>query len=830
VQPLSLAELTGILGGVPVGDLDESAVAEHPAIHSDRIRSRSVFFALPGSRTDGHRHVADALANGALAAVVARGRGADVGGACIEVDDPLAALQRLAGWWRRRITGAVVAVVGSNGKTVTKDALVAFAGAAGPVYGSPGSYNSQLGVALAVLDCPADVHLAVIEAAVSEPGEMRNLASFVAPDHVVLTNLGTRWASRFGNRSEQAAELLSMADRLGPDGWLLIGEDDPSLAGGPAPGEGRRVVCGRDPATPRFGAPVARRDGFAVAVTFPGGRGGELVVRTPSEEILSDVTTAFVAAWLVGTGEDELLEAAGGYVPTSTRTEIWRSPTGVTVVRDVVTPDPIAVRSAARAARRLCGPGHRLTAVLAEPIEWVDDDAVAAFAHALAGEGVSAIYGLRHRSHDALAGLGETDRAVPPVRLVSGTAELRSTLLRELAPGDVVLVQSAPTAAISDLAVALMESMAPTRLYLDLAAIEDNVRAFRRHLRPGVRIMGMVKALAYGTDAPNISACLQASGVDALGVSGVDEGIALRRAGVTVPILVMLGTAAEVPKMLRYRLTPLVYSPELLGAVLAEGGRSGAEIPVHVEVDSGMHRTGFEPAGALDALERLAASPGVRVDGLMTHLACADDPAEDAATAEQLRRFRAVSDALGRFGLGGVLRHAAATAAAIRFPDAQFDMVRLGLGLYGVYPGTGMAETVALTPAVGMVSRVVEVVEVPAGERVGYGGTYTAPAGGARVGVVPAGHHDGVPRAASNAGAVLVGGVRCPIVGRVSMDSMAVDLSACPNAEVGVDVLLYGAHHEWSLPVEDFAEAAGTIPHELMARIGPRVQRIFTRH
>jgi len=828
VDPLSLPRLADLLGGELVGWDGADLRAEHVSIHSERIHRGSVFFALRGGRADGHRYLADAFANGAVAAVVARGQGQGTAlGPRVVVGDPLGALQRLASWWRGQLGAEVVAVVGSNGKTVTKDALVHVTSGARVVYGSPGSYNSQVGVPLAVLGGPRAADLVVIEAAVSDPGEMARLESLLRPDHVVLTNLGGRWASRFADRREQAGELLSIARDVSERGWLLVGADCEELEEAGRALACRRLVVNRSPDLPRFSPARPHPGGLEVGVVFPNGVEGTLVVRTPSVEILADVETAVSAAWMLGVDAGAVLDAVGEYTPTSTRAETWRSPSGVTVVRDLVTPDPIATRSALRGAASLRGPGRRLGVVLGEDLALGPGASAAAFAGALASEGATEVYGLQVGAHRAVQ--AELEGTSVRVHLAPGPDALRDLLLAEARPGDVVLVQTAPTAGIGDLAVALMESMAPTRLYLDLAAVEDNVTAFRRLVGPHVRIMGMVKALAYGTDAPSISACLQAAGVDALGVAGVDEGVELRRAGVAVPILVLLPTAAELGKALRHRLTPLVYSPDLLDAVLdVDPGPGGAS--VHLEVDTGMHRTGFPPEEALSALRRLASAPGLCVGGVMTHLACADDPSQDAATAEQLRRFEEVCAELGRLGLSGVVRHAAATAGTLRFPESHFDMVRIGLGLYGVPPAGGLPAGVELQQAIGMVSRVVEVVEVPAGERVGYGGTFTAPAGGARVGVVPAGYHDGVPRAAGNVGAVVVAGSRCRIVGRVSMDSMAVDLSSCPGAGVGADVLVYGRHHDWVLPVEELAEACGTIAHEVMARAGPRVQRIFTRH
>jgi alanine racemase len=183
-----------------------------------------------------------------------------------------------------------------------------------------------------------------------------------------------------------------------------------------------------------------------------------------------------------------------------------------------------------------------------------------------------------------------------------------------------------------------------------------------------------------------------------------------------------------------------------------------------------------------------------------------------------------------RLGVRDAIAHAAATAATIRFPESHFGMVRIGLGLHGVHPSAATAERVGLVPAFGLVSRIVEVLELKQGDRIGYGGTFRVPAGGVRVGVVPAGYHDCVPRALSNVGHVIVAGVRCPILGRVSMDSMTVDLSGCEEARVGSDVLILGRYGDWLVAPEELAAKIGTIPYELMVRVGPRVQRIFTRH
>jgi alanine racemase len=822
-------------------ELTEPVSIEHVATHSGRIRSGAAFFALPGSHGDGHQYVAMAARNGARVAVVDASRIDDrarsSGIPLVVVDDPLRSLQYLARWWRRSLPTRFVAIVGSNGKTITKDCLVHLLGAHLPVYGTPGSYNSQLGVALAILDCPPTATMAVIEVAVSDPGEMAHMARMVEPDDVVVTNVGTRWRYRFSGRPQQIGELLKIAVDLPNDGSVLLGECDTDLRAAADAVAERVEVHGLSPELPRFGR---RRRGPGVAdvdISFPDEETAVLAVHTPSDEILNDVELAISAAWLLGVDSQGIVAGLADYTPTSTRMEIWRSPTGVTFVRDIATPDPMAVSSALRAAKRLTRDGGRTVVVLGLPATVWDRQVAVDLASVLIAEKADEVVGVR--GGPATAGLVVAELAdVIPVRLFDSVADVRTYLLGHLGTGDACLVQSSPGSTIDNVSSSLVEAMAPTRLYVDLSAMGENVTTFRRLVGPSVRIMAMVKALAYGTDALAVSLGLSESGIDVLGVSGADEGVALRRAGVNLPIVVMLGTEGELDKMLRYRLIPLLYSEAMVDAASALAAIRSEPVAVHVEVDTGMHRSGlnWDDSGqatngktAIECLRQLASMANIRVEGLMTHLASADEPEKDAATSLQLDRFDQVVAAAHRLGLHP-LCHGAATAGTIRFPAAQYDMVRIGLGLFGLHSSPATARGLLLEPVLSLVSRILQIIDVPAGEGVGYGGTYQAPPEGGRVGVVPAGYHDCIPRLFSNFGYVVVAGTRCPIIGRVSMDSMTVDLSACPAAAVGSDVLIYGRIGNSEVSLEEVSQAIGTIPYEVMARVGPRVQRILTRH
>jgi alanine racemase len=834
VLTIDLNALEHIVGGHRVGPDPGSNVVKNVTIHSAHIMQGSVFFALKGLQADGHDFVDQALRNGAVAAVVARGRTAarDQPGPIIEVDDPLTALQQLARWWRSQLSATVVAVIGSSGKTVTKDALVHILAHDRKAFGSPGSFNSKIGVPLALLDCPADRDIAVIEAAATEPGEMALLRDIIRPDHVVFTNLDARHASNFANPEAHIRELLAMADDLG-GGWLLVGDQQPvvqattkALAGGYA-----RYL--RDlMSVPVFSVAGSGPASTFVEILFPDGAGAPTSIQTPFEEILSDVELAVAASWLLGVKSDTALQAMSDYLPTATRMEVWQSPGGWTVVRDVATSDAVSLSVALRVSRRLVGSQARFSVVLADALKLCPGDSAQALARAIAAAAVDTLYTLDSAAHRAIR--DTIAEVAPEIRVLSFASleEMRPLLLTDLSRDDIVLIESPRERSLAEVTSTLMEPLAATRLFIDQAALESNVTAFRRLIGPRVQLLAMVKGLAYGTSPVQVSMSLQGAGVDQLGVATADEGALLRRAGVSLPILVTLGTPAEMDKMIRHDLTPQIYSPGMLESVIAHARLNARRQPVeiHLEVETGMHRTGFTPAAAVEGLQRLRDEPAVRLTGIMTHFASADIPEEDDFTRRQLAVFSGVVAAAEEFGFAGFVRHAANTAGAIRFPEARLDMVRIGIGLYGVYPSPSTRPHIGLSAVVGLVSQVVEVQRLDEDDRIGYGGTYRVPAAGRRVAVVAAGYHDCIPRAFSNFGYVSIDGRKCPIVGSVSMDSMVVDITGCPGAGVGSDVLIYGRHGGSEVSVEEVAAAVGTIPYELLTRVGPRVQRVLTQH
>ncbi|MEK7232212.1 MAG: alanine racemase [Elusimicrobiota bacterium] len=358
----------------------------------------------------------------------------------------------------------------------------------------------------------------------------------------------------------------------------------------------------------------------------------------------------------------------------------------------------------------------------------------------------------------------------------------------------------------------------PTWAEIDLSALVGNLRLLRKLVGPRVKIMFVVKANAYGHGAEICSLAAQkARATDWLGVSSVEEGLALRSAGVKLPVLI-LGSLYPFESVLAaaaHDLTPIVASLESAKRVAEAALRLRREINIHVKVDTGMGRIGLRPNAAVALMRDLAALKGIRVQGLYTHMAKAEDDA--AFTRHQLLAFKRVLKALDKEGLRPPLVHAANSAAALRHPDSRFDLVRPGLAAYGLYEG--------FAPVLTLKSKIVYLKLASKGATVSYGATWRAKRA-SRIATLPIGYGDGYPRALSNRASVLVGGKRCPVVGRVTMDQTMIDVTEAPQARVGADAVLIGCQGDAVVSAAELARLCGTIAYETATVLSSRVPRV----
>lgn len=360
----------------------------------------------------------------------------------------------------------------------------------------------------------------------------------------------------------------------------------------------------------------------------------------------------------------------------------------------------------------------------------------------------------------------------------------------------------------------------PSWAEIDLEAIATNVRTFSDLVAPA-RFCAVVKADAYGHGDVPVAETAMEAGADRLAVALVEEGVRLREAGIDAPILLLseppLDAAGEI---IRWGLTPTVYRRAFAEALAEHAHRP---LKVHVKVDTGMHRVGAPVVDAIDLVRWVADRPELVFEGLWTHFASAED--DEAFTRLQLERYRDTTDRIEAAGFEIPLRHTANTAAAILYPEARMDMVRIGIGMYGIRPASDVAPPRPLHPAMRIVSQVAMVRRYPAGVRPSYGRRRALPSE-ATAATVPIGYADGMPRALSDGGDVLIHGRRCPLAGTVTMDQIVVDVGD-DDVAVGDEVVLIGTQGAEEITADEWAEKVGTIPYEIVCQIGPRLPRRY---
>jgi alanine racemase len=370
-----------------------------------------------------------------------------------------------------------------------------------------------------------------------------------------------------------------------------------------------------------------------------------------------------------------------------------------------------------------------------------------------------------------------------------------------------------------------MHAVRPTCARVSLAALRRNYRRLRAVAPAATQVIGVVKAEAYGHGGVAVARALVAEGVDALAVALVEEAWTLRQAGVTVPLLLLSpGYEADAAEVVALDLIAAVSDPDELAALEEAAVRAGRQAAVHLKVDTGMGRVGLDEAGLPRALDLLSVSPGLRLAGCMSHLACADE-ADNGFTDEQIARFRRCRDVVLAAGFTEVVCHLANTAGVLRFPDASFDAVRPGIGLYGYGPAAE-GRDLGLEPVLTLESRIVRVRQLPEGATVGYGRTFRC-ARPTRMALLPIGYGDGLSRSLSNVGEVLIAGRRCPIIGRVNMDLTCIDVTDVPTAREGSVAVVIGRQGEETISAQAVADRLGTIPYEVLCAIGPRVPRVY---
>lgn len=811
----TLQAIASAVGGTLIGPPD---AADH-SVDRISIDSRSgtggestLFVALTGPRHDGHAYIDHLIQQGVRCFLVKDDHAAPRTDAClIAVPDTLIALQRFAAHHRQRFTLPVIGITGSNGKTVVKEWLWQLLHREEHIVRSPGSWNSQVGVPLSVLRIGPQHTLGLFEAGISKPGEMPPLAAIIRPTIGVMTMLGDAHDDGFRHLSDPMAKGREKVS-LFRNTAVWIGPAD-AASEDLAPGTAR-LTWSRRTGTDAFLLCLwEHQEGASTVLTLRVGD-DEFQCRVPfiDDASIANALTCITVCLHLGRTPAWIAEHIPQLVPVDMRLRTVLGRHGSTLLDDSYSLDMVSLVSALDHQQRIAQ-GRRRVVVLSDlPYTTEAASAYQAVARLILEHGVDTLIAVgpeleRHRE------------------LFKGRVECfadAATLLTHVDPqrfaGAVVLIKGARRFGLEQAVECWQLQVHGTVLEIDLSAVRHNLNHFRSLLQPATRVMAMVKAAGYGTGAAELARLLEHERIHYLGVAYADEGIELRSQGITLPIMVMNPEPVAFDTLHRFDLEPEVYDLHSLTSAIDHAQSTDHRPVVHIKLDTGMHRLGFQPAELPALLAALREAP-LHVASILSHLSASEDPQHDAFTRVQLDRFTQMARAIGEVLGYRPVWHIANSGAIARFPEAHFDMIRVGIGLHGI--GATTAEAAQLLPVATLRTVVAQVKDIPPGESIGYGRGALSDQP-RRIAILPIGYADGFPRRLGHGkGRVSIRGQEVRTVGSICMDMCMVDLGALPCA-VGDEVVVFGQQPT----LATYAADMGTIPYEALTSISPRVKRV----
>jgi alanine racemase len=815
----SIEEIASVIGAKRIGN--------HPA-HIDWILTDSrslcfpeetLFFALKTKRNDGHKYIADLYERGV--------RNFVVGTLTTEpesypdanflvVGSPLKALQRLASRHREQFQVPVVGITGSNGKTIVKEWLYQILSPERIITRSPRSYNSQIGVPLSVWMMNEHTELGIFEAGISEMGEMEALKPIIQPTIGVLTNIGGAHQENFTSLQDKCMEKL----QLFKDCDVIVYNGDNELISSCVSKSlftAREIAWStKDNERPLFIESIQKDDtGTTIKYRYLGFFKEYRIPFIDDASIENSLHCLAVALYLMVSPED-IAERMLHLEPIAMRLEVKEGKNGCILINDSYNSDFASLDIALDfMARRTEDKERKRTLILSDILETGQSGKllyrqVAELVHS---RGVNCIIGVGEEI-SASASRFEIEK-----NFFRSTSELIESGILSTLKNEVVLIKGARMFHFDQITDLLELKVHETILEINLNALTDNLNFYRNKLKPETKMVCMVKASAYGAGSFEIAKTLEDHRVDYLAVAVADEGADLRKAGIGSSIIIMNPEVTAFKTMFDYRLEPEVYSFHLLEELIKAAEREGAtNCPIHIKIDTGMHRLGFDPADMPRLIERLKRQSAVIPRSVFSHLVGSDAERFDAFTRHQIETFEQAAAELQAGFSHKILRHICNTAGIQRYPGAQFDMVRLGIGLYGIDPFTNQM----LHNVTTLKTTILQIHDVPADETVGYSrkGVLNR---NSRIAALPIGYADGLNRHLGNGkGYCLVNSQKAPYVGNICMDVCMIDVTDIDCKE-GDKAIIFGDE----LPVTVLSDILDTIPYEILTSVSERVKRVY---
>lgn len=809
---LSLEEIASITGGklegYPANIIDNIIIDSRKFITFEK----TAFAAIKGERHNGHDYIKDLVEAGILNFIIEEEAEAVLwhNVSYVIVKNTVLALQKVAAFKRQQFPGMVVGITGSNGKTVVKEWIHQAIAKDINIIRSPQSYNSQVGVPLSLFLLENKYDIAIIEAGISKPREMENLRKMIQPEIGIMTNLGEAHQENFTTKRDKLLEklrLFSGVDKLIYCGDYKIIHEEISERFPP-----EKIVSWGMSAD--FDYYVSKEISMTGSNIHFEGKVSS-IIQTPYRDFASIENCIHVIIFLYeqGYSTDFIRKAVSGLDPVSMRMEILKGSNNCTIINDSYNSDLVSLSNALDYLE-LQVQHNKKTLILSDIFQSGQDGK----------ELYSMVAGLiRKRNIDRVIAIGETIKEYrnyfsEKTTFYQDTDVFLNQISNLNFSNEAILLKGSRKFEFERISHYLQESAHRTVLEIDLSALLENYRWYRSKLKPGVKMMVMVKAFSYGSGGYEIASILQYQNVEYLAVAYADEGVGLRKNGIDTPIMVMSPGINDFNLLIKYNLEPEIYSFSILDNFESFLKRNGIDAyPVHMKIDTGMHRLGFSVRDMEKIVEKIEGS-SMRIVSVFSHLAASDEKKHDDYTRKQLMMFREFCSNLQKKLGYSFIRHILNTSGIERFPDAQFEMVRLGIGLYGVseFAADKVSEISTFK------TRISQIKDIDKDDTVGYSraGKVDKPA---RIATIPVGYADGIRRTlGKGVGKFMINHQLAPLIGNVCMDMCMLDITGL-NAREGDEVIIFGKEHS----VKNLAKYSDTIAYEILTGISRRVKRIY---
>jgi Alr-MurF fusion protein len=792
---------------------------------------KSIFFAIKGERHDGHKFITTLYQKGVREFVIEEASLSESIQAEINnwpdasvwvVHSSIRALQKVVAQHRAQYAIPVVGIAGSNGKTIVKEWLTQLISVELPVVSSPKSYNSQIGVPLSVWNLKKEHALAIFEAGISQAHEMEYLQPVIQPTIGIFTNIGTAHDNGFRSKKQKITEKLRLFTKvkkliyrkdykeIDEEIGLILRPVNPFL---------ETISWGTGKSVPDVSVKYFLQ-GKKTQISISGKLGNHSFETSFLDEAsLENLTHCIIFLLDFGLSDSIIQERIQLLKPVSMRLELKEGINHCYLVDDTYNNDvqglTMALNFLAQQEQR-----DQKTVILSDVLQTgqAPDELYRNIAHLLNEKGIIRIIGIG----PDISTHSEMFETAQKYFYPDTDTFLKEFLFSSLSD-NLILVKGARPFSFEKIVHRLQQKVHNTVLEINLDAITNNLNYYRAKVGAGTRIMAMVKAFAYGSGSAEIASLLQYHRVDYLGVAYADEGVALRQSGITLPIMVMNASPSTFDLLWEYNLEPELYSRSILTSWTEYTSKRNdpANTPaVHLKLDTGMHRLGFIPDDYEWLTSQLTGNASFKVASVFSHLVGADEGKHNSFSRTQFERFIEGAGVIEKALKYPVIKHILNSAGIVRFPEYKLDMVRLGIGLYGV-EATGQEQR--FLQAVGTLKTVVSQIKyLTAGETVGYSRNGQVEHDSA-IATLAIGYADGYDRGLGNGnGHVWVNGKLCPTIGNVCMDMTMIDVTGTA-VEEGDEVIVFGKE----ISISDLAKTIGTIPYELLTGIGERVKRIF---